>query len=209
MVEEIPRTMLCPPQLPKFFPAASILPLLGWVLLVGCAGPDERYSGRTYYLDDVTADLYEWNGDHLTGPASVTINLSSQKAYFYIGGQFAGWSMVATGREGFTTPAGNYTILEKVVDKYSTLYGKTVDAAGNTVNPNADIRKHRPPPGGAFVPAPMPYWMRLTWRGIGMHAGPIPHPGTPASHGCIRLPDGMAEKLYHRVRIGTPVKIIR
>jgi lipoprotein-anchoring transpeptidase ErfK/SrfK len=57
--------------------------------------------------------------------------------------------------------------------------------------------------------APMPYWMRLTWRGIGMHAGPIPRPGNPASHGCIRLPRPFAIQLYQIVRIGTPVRIIR
>ena len=117
--------------------------------------------------------------------------------------------MVATGRAGFSTPAGDYKIVEKVVDKHSTLYGKTVDADGDTVNSNADVRKDFPPPGGKFLFAPMPYWMRLTWDGVGMHAGPIPRPGTPASHGCIRLPDEMAQKLFALVKIGTPVEIVR
>ena len=126
-----------------------------------------------------------------------------------IGGVYAGWAYTATGKEGHATPAGNFTVLEKVVDKSSTLYGWMVDAEGNVVNPDADIRRHKPPPGGRFVPAPMPYWMRLTWRGIGMHAGPIPRPGEPASHGCIRLPRDFAPLLFERVNIGTPVQIVR
>jgi lipoprotein-anchoring transpeptidase ErfK/SrfK len=153
--------------------------------------------------------LYEWHAEGLYGAPSVVIDLHMQRAQVFIGGQYAGWSVVATGKEGFGTPAGDYTILEKVVNKHSTLYGRTVDAAGNTVNRDADVRRHTPPLGGRFLYAPMPYWMRLTWRGIGMHAGPIPRPGNPASHGCIRFPRPFAIQLYQIVRIGTPVRIIR
>ncbi|HET7237570.1 MAG TPA: L,D-transpeptidase family protein [Terrimicrobiaceae bacterium] len=153
--------------------------------------------------------LYEWHPEGLSGEPSIVIDLRIQRADIYLGGQYAGWTVVATGKEGYDTPAGDYKILEKVVDKHSTLYGRTVDAEGNTVNPDADARKHSPPLGGRFVYAPMPYWMRLTWRGIGMHAGPIPRPGNPASHGCIRLPRDFAIQLYKIVRIGTPVRIVR
>jgi lipoprotein-anchoring transpeptidase ErfK/SrfK len=153
--------------------------------------------------------LYEWHAEGLYGEPSVVIDLQMQRAEVFIGGQYAGWSVVATGKEGFGTPAGDYTILEKVVNKHSTLYGRIVDTAGNTVKGDADARRDTPPPGGRFLYAPMPYWMRLTWRGIGMHAGPIPRPGNPASHGCIRLPRPFAIQLYQMVRIGTPVRIIR
>lgn len=53
----------------------------------------------------------------------------------------------------------------------------------------------------------MPYWMRLTSYGVGMHAGDIPDPGLPASHGCIRLPKEMAQKLFEVVSVGTNVTI--
>lgn len=153
--------------------------------------------------------LYQWNAEGLTGRTRVVIDLKRQIADVSIGGEPAGWAYVATGKEGFSTPAGEYTVLEKVVDKRSTLYGWTVDAEGNTVNADADTRKHKAPPGGEFVHAPMPYWMRLTWRGIGMHAGRIPQPGEPASHGCIRLPEDFAPLLFEKVQIGTPVRVIR
>ena len=35
---------------------------------------------------------------------------------------------------------------------------------------------------------------RLTWSGIALHAGALP--GYPASHGCIRLPETFARKLF-------------
>jgi lipoprotein-anchoring transpeptidase ErfK/SrfK len=153
--------------------------------------------------------LYEWHAEGLSGKPSIVIDLRSQRADVYLGGQYAGWAVVATGKEGYGTPAGDYKILEKIVDKHSTLYGRTADAEGNIVNADADVRRHSPPAGGKFLYAPMPYWMRLTWHGIGMHAGRIPRPGSPASHGCIRLPRPFAIQLYEIVRIGTPVRIIR
>jgi hypothetical protein len=58
-----------------------------------------------------------------------------------------------------------------------------------------------------YVPAPMPYWMRLTSYGIGMHGGIIPEPGAPASHGCIRLPKDFVSTLYEVVDVGTSVVI--
>lgn len=173
--------------------------------MAGCAGGPEPQAGGAPEPED----LYEWSGYGLQGPARIVINLSTQRADIYIGGQYAGWTAVATGKAGFDTPAGKYTIVEKVADKHSTLYGKIVDASGNTVVADADSRRDRPPPGGQFLPAPMPYWMRLTWTGVGMHAGPIPQPGTPASHGCIRLPDAMAGMLFDLVKVGTPVEIVR
>lgn len=179
---------------------------VGMVFFAGCAGHDP---GVSYAHAEPEQALYDWSGYGLTGRTSIVINLSTQQAEIYRGGQYAGWTSVATGKAGFATPAGDYTIVEKVADKHSTLYGKIVDAEGVTINPDADIRKNRPPPGGQFLHAPMPYWMRLTWSGIGMHAGPIPRPGTAASHGCIRLPDEMAEILFDITEKGTPVKIVR
>ena len=58
-----------------------------------------------------------------------------------------------------------------------------------------------------YVPAPMPYWMRLTSYGIGMHGGLIPEPGKPASHGCIRMPKEFVPILFDSVVVGTPVTI--
>ena len=46
---------------------------------------------------------------------------------------------------------------------------------------------------------------RITWNGIALHGGPLP--GYAASHGCVRLPFGFAEKLFDKTRIGMRVVI--
>lgn len=177
----------------------------GWIawglILAACAG-------REVPVGSPEPVLYSWHGDHLAGPLEMTIALSQQRAYFTVGGVDAGWATVATGKEGHETPLGHFTVTEKIVDKYSSHYGRIVDAYGAVIDIDADSRVDRPPPGGHFEHAPMPYWMRLTRYGIGMHAGPIPNPGDPASKGCIRLPKAFAPTLFSRVRVGTPVRIV-
>lgn len=150
--------------------------------------------------------MYEWHDDQGPGDVKVRINLTSQRAFYTRGGRPIGWSFVATGKEGHGTPAGTFKITEKVVDKYSNAYGWIEDEFGNVVNGDAKPSTSVPQ-GCTYVAAPMPFWMRLTDYGIGMHAGLIPQPGTPASHGCIRLPKPLAPILHDAVVVGTPVII--
>ncbi|SKA96523.1 Lipoprotein-anchoring transpeptidase ErfK/SrfK [Prosthecobacter debontii] len=158
--------------------------------------------------DSSNSPLYVWHGSGEPGPVRVTIDLSEQKAYIFQNSENIGWSYVATGRSGFRTPTGTFVITEKVVNKRSNKYGSIVDANGNTVRSNATAGVHGVPSGGKFLGAKMPYWMRLTNYGVGMHAGPIPHPGSPASHGCIRLPYDMAERIFEVAPSGTRVTIV-
>ena len=109
-----------------------------------------------------------------------------------------------TGREGLGTPAGQYKITQKDVEHASSRYGDYVDANDNVVVPNIDNEKDPKPPGTHYKGAPMPYFMRIV-GGVGMHAGYLP--GYPASHGCIRMPEFMAEDFFNNVEIGTPVTI--
>ena len=51
----------------------------------------------------------------------------------------------------------------------------------------------------------MPHMQRITWNGIALHGGPLP--GYAASHGCVRMPFGFAEKLFDKTRIGMRVII--
>ena len=53
--------------------------------------------------------------------------------------------------------------------------------------------------------ASMPNMQRITWNGIALHGGPLP--GYAASHGCVRMPFGFAEKLFDKTRIGMRVII--
>lgn len=149
-----------------------------------------------------------WKNHPGDGPFRIEIALSAQVASFYKGSVLVGQSQVATGKSGHTTPTGSFRITEKVVDKRSNLYGQIFGSNDELINAAASLRQDSVPAGGKFVGAPMPYWMRLTSSGIGMHVGAIPYPGSPASHGCIRLPEGPARLVYASSRIGTPVKIV-
>ena len=144
-----------------------------------------------------------WDGDSLSGPATIHIVRSEQKAYFYKGDQMAGVTPVSTGSSKYTTPPGTFKVSQKAADYASRTYGTIVDiATGTVLNDDADSRKDKPGPGQQFVGAPMPHFLRFN-HGIGMHAGHLP--GYAASHGCVRLPADMARKFFEHAEVGTPV----
>lgn len=132
----------------------------------------------------------------------IEIDLGDQRARVYQGNTLVIETQISTGRAGYTTPTGNYTIKEKTIDKQSGRYGTWFDARGNQLE--GDDFKN--PPAGAvnFVGADMPYWLRIT-GGIGMHIGYVPN--EPASHGCIRVPGKIQPLIYQNVRVGTRVRI--
>jgi len=184
----------------------ALIPGLLAALCLGFAscGPSPSTTTR----QEVRAELamYEWHDDYGPGSVKVRINLAAQRAFFTRGGRPIGWCYVTTGKPSHRTPTGTFRITEKVVDKYSNRYGWVENEFGEVVN--SDATPSSPvPPGGRYQPAPMPYWMRLTNYGIGLHAGPIPDPGVPVSHGCIRLPKPFAPILFDVVEVGTPVVI--
>jgi lipoprotein-anchoring transpeptidase ErfK/SrfK len=144
-----------------------------------------------------------WDGEGMSGKPSVKISLSEQRAYFYKSGQLVGVSQLSTGKEGLNTPTGTFSIIQKDKDHVSSKYGDFVDGAGNVVKPNVAVGDPKPP-GSKFRGSPMPYFMRIV-GGVGMHAGYLP--GYAASHGCIRMPEFMAESFFHSVSMGTPVTI--
>ena len=175
--------------------------------LASCAGPASIITHKGPSPHKAEHVLYQWYDDGGPGELKIRIDLSEQQAFYTRGGRDVGWSYVATGKEGYGTPAGTYRISEKIVDKYSNRYGWIEDEWGNVTN--GDAKPSTPvPPGERYMPAPMPYWMRLTSYGIGMHAGVIPKPGETASHGCIRLPKELAPRLFEVVNVGTPVTIV-
>lgn len=111
------------------------------------------------------------------GPVLVVVSLATQRAIVYRNGVPIGVSTVSTGKKGYETPTGVFTILQKHVVHKSSLYRD----------------------------APMPFMQRLTWRGIALHAGSLP--GFPASHGCVRLPLPFAKLLYGVTKLGLTVVI--
>jgi len=145
-----------------------------------------------------------WNDEGASGPARIVVHIGEQKAYFYRGKTLVGESTVSTGKSGFSTPPGSYSVLSKSPDHVSTIFGDYIDDYGNVVRSNIDARKDRRPPGTHFDGAEMPYAMFFR-GGYAMHQGYVPP--FAASHGCIRLPRGMASRFYENAPIGTPVKV--
>jgi lipoprotein-anchoring transpeptidase ErfK/SrfK len=203
-------------MLPSFFRGLPVLlSLAGVIVFAGCESDDPRFASQTQYLGGVYGNgpvspgapqdtVSYWDGDGMTGKPSVKIALGEQRAYFYKGGQLVGISQLSTGREGLATPNGRFAITQKDLHHVSTKYGDYVDSADNVVAPNVNVETDPKPPGTHFKGAPMPYFMRIV-GGVGMHAGYLP--GYPASHGCIRMPEFMAENFFKSVSVGTPVTI--
>jgi hypothetical protein len=110
-------------------------------------------------------------------PIMAIVSIKSQQVTFY---DAEGWILrapVSTGVKGRETPAGIFAVVEKDLDHRSTMYDD----------------------------AWMPHMQRITWNGVALHGGPLP--GYAASHGCVRMPFGFAEKLFDKTQIGMRVII--
>lgn len=110
-------------------------------------------------------------------PIMAIVSIKSQQVTLY---DAEGWILrapVSTGVRERETPAGVFAIVEKDKDHRSTMYDD----------------------------AWMPNMQRITWNGLALHGGPLP--GYAASHGCVRMPYGFAEKLFDKTRIGMRVII--
>jgi hypothetical protein len=108
-------------------------------------------------------------------PVMAIVSLRSQRITVY---DAKGWILrapVSSGTKGRETPAGIFSVIQKVEEHYSHLY----DAAF------------------------MPHMQRITWSGIALHGGVLP--GRPASHGCVRLPFDFAERLFDVTAMGMRV----
>ncbi|HXR63591.1 MAG TPA: L,D-transpeptidase [Rudaea sp.] len=112
-----------------------------------------------------------------SGPVVIVVSLDEQRAYVYRNGIGIGVSTISSGKKGHETPAGVFSILQRETVHYSNKYDD----------------------------APMPFMERLTWDGVAMHGGTLP--GYPASHGCIRLPQAFARKLFEITARGTTVVV--
>jgi len=179
---------------------------LGIVLLAFVPGCEQMETARQTASRAVYAVMPRpsgyWNGDDVSGSPKIVVHLGEQKAYFYKSKHLVGESTVSTGKRGFGTPVGHYRIVSKDRDHVSSEFGDYVDDAGNVVKSNIDVRRDSKPRGAHFDGARMPYCMHFN-GGYAMHEGYVPP--YAASHGCIRLPRGMAEHFFRAADEGTPV----
>ncbi|MDB5668280.1 MAG: hypothetical protein JWL74_1230 [Alphaproteobacteria bacterium] len=155
----------------------------GIALLLAAAPLSSAHAYEASTIEERSSSLdpgeYVWNpAGAAEGEIEIVVSIPMQLAYVYRGGQLIGASTVSTGKPGHDTPTGTFTVLQKRRTHFSNLYDD----------------------------APMPFMQRLTWDGIALHAGQIP--GTPASHGCIRLPMAFARNLFGTTGLGTRVHVV-
>lgn len=84
---------------------------------------------------------------------------------------------VCSGKKSTPTPKGHFHVMEKDRTHTSNLYHSS-----------------------------MPYFMRLTLDGVGLHQGPMR--SRPSSHGCIRLHAEDARFLFENSEVGTAVFVV-
>lgn len=89
---------------------------------------------------------YFWNDTlDATGKISIQVNLATQMAYVYRGEDLIGATNISSGKAGFDTPQGSFTILGKEDNHWSKKYK-----------------------------ADMPYTMWVTNDGVALHSGVTP-----------------------------------
>ena len=115
---------------------------------------------------------------------------------------------ISSGRRAFPTKPGSYAIIDKKRQHSSNLYGKYVEKeTGKVLNSDVDTTADPMPENATYVGASMPYFLRLTNTGLGLHVGVVP--GYPASHGCVRVPRKIMPRIFELVPKGTPVEIVK
>jgi lipoprotein-anchoring transpeptidase ErfK/SrfK len=137
------------------------------------------------------------------------VELDQQRVYLYHQGELIAASRISSGRSGFRTETGSYTIGQKNLNHRSNLYGSFVSTGGRTVAGDVKAGFDAQPEGARFVGSLMKYFQRFERKGsptaMGFHQGVVP--GHPASHGCVRLPSSMASWFFAHVQKGTPVQV--
>ena len=110
---------------------------------------------------------------------SITIDKENQRMTVFDGKAVHMWR-VSTGAPGYGTPTGSYQGLRMAREHYSKEWDD----------------------------APMPNSIFFTDRGHAIHGtSHTARLGTPASHGCVRLPAAFASKLFAATTVGTEVMI--
>lgn len=139
----------------------------------------------------------------------VEISLSSQTAQMIDrNGNVLLEMDVSTGKPKKPTPPGKFRVMEKLPLKASGLYGQYVmKETGEVVVARTWEHEGPKPEGTVYKGIDMPFWLRLTNDGVGMHVGGFPR-GSTTSHGCIRCPEEPQKLVYDKARVGMRINVI-
>lgn len=134
----------------------------------------------------------------------IVVNLAEKRAYYYRSSTEVETFSLGIGREGWETPVGSYSIIEKTENPSWT--------------PPASIRA-RSEKEGKTLPAVVPpgpdnplgaYRLRLSNPSYLIHGTNKPWGvGMPVSSGCMRMFPEDIEYLFGQVDVGTPVTVVK
>jgi len=141
----------------------------------GISGPDVQ----------AMANAPEWSPQ--LWPRRIEVDLSSQQLYAYEGALLVYTAPVATGRNGFNTPTGEYAVYRK-----------------------AELHTMRGSLNGETWKVPNVPWIMYINGGVAIH-GTYWHnkfgTGYRLSHGCVNVGMDDAQWLYEWASVGTPVTV--
>ncbi|UHD14858.1 L,D-transpeptidase [Thiocapsa bogorovii] len=179
-----------------------ILPLfIAAALIVGCAQSPtrpapERQPGEVVESDNGARAAEPETGlagsdsaaESVDAPAteqakrSLTIQIGSQSFIYAEDDQVVRTGPISSGREGYGTPRGTFSVLSKQKDKVSSRYTNQLG-----------------------MQAWMPYSIQFYGHYF-LHEGWLP--GYPDSHGCVRVGEKDARFLFERMKIGDLVSVV-
>jgi L,D-transpeptidase ErfK/SrfK len=141
-----------------------------------------------------------WILPRVAKPGTLTVNLSEMRLYHFPRSGVPMTFPVGVGSEGWTTPVGTFTVIQKQVNP--------------RWYPPASIRREEPDLPAMVPPGPDnplgTHALRLSRGSILIHGTDTPFAvGRKASHGCLRLYPEDIPVLYERVPVGTRVTIVR
>ena len=140
----------------------------------------------------------------------ITVDVSTNTAYFFRDGELIRKSAVATGSDKvlkkgrrvwwFRTPRGKYSVVRKIKDPVWTKPDWAFVEEGKPIPPpDSPLRKEKGTMGK--------YALDLGER-VMLHGTNDPKSiGRRVSHGCMRLPNDMLKLLWNEIEVGTEVYI--
>src|SRR5215472_983145 len=150
-----------------------------WSFGIDSRAPNWHQSRRRHHTAKSAESVKPESPKQPSGPLMLAVSIANQRVTVYDNGTPIATSPISSGMAGHLTPMGVFSVIQKQRWHRSNLYSN----------------------------APMPYMQRITWSGVALHAGVLP--GYPASHGCIRLPEKFAVRLWGMTKVGARVVVTR
>jgi lipoprotein-anchoring transpeptidase ErfK/SrfK len=141
--------------------------------------PDYEYRGAPQHRRETKREPAGQSRNVEGAPLLAVVALGEQRVTIYNAHGKMLQSPVSSGATGLETPVGIFSVVQKKEFHQSNVY-----ADGN-----------------------MPFMQRITWTGIALHGGVLP--GYPASHGCVRMPEQFAQRIFGLTDIGMRVVVVR